>query len=228
MASITWSFAYNSGSVDYYYYTLNYTSSDVPYPSGSTNRRTSPASGYTSPSPLACGTTLTFSVNYFYRISGNNTEQSGSFDITGTAPSCPPPPPTYPPSWSDNTIGQFEVGSSYSDSVSATNMQFSGTYSVFSGSLPAGITFNNGAFSGTPTTAGSYDFTIRAQNSYGSITQQFTGTVYVSPSLGLAKIRVGTQWQAVTAVKVLDDDNETWLDGTVKYTTDGTNWSTSS
>ncbi|MAT44210.1 MAG: hypothetical protein CL609_17910 [Anaerolineaceae bacterium] len=53
------------------------------------------------------------------------------------------------------------------------------TYSVFSGSLPPGLTLgsNTGLLSGTPTTVGDYDFVIRATNSEGSVD---TGTIRIS------------------------------------------------
>jgi len=53
------------------------------------------------------------------------------------------------------------------------------TWSVASGSLPAGLGLNasTGAISGTPTTAGTSTFTIQASNSIGSNTQTFSLTV---------------------------------------------------
>jgi hypothetical protein len=89
--------------------------------------------------------------------------------------------PLYPPSWTDNTLGPFQDTVSYSDGVSATN---SATYSVSSGSLPAGINLNtgNGAVTGTPTTPGSYSFTLRASNGDGAIDQSFSGTVAAAPT----------------------------------------------
>jgi hypothetical protein len=230
MASIGWTYAYSSGYTDYYYYTISYSQSDVPYPSGSTNRTSTPASGYTG-GPLTCNTNLTFSVNYSYRVTGNPVTQTGSFDINGSAPSCPSPPPSYPPAWSDNTLGAFQVATSYSDAVSATNMNYSGSYSVSVGSLPDGISLNTstGALTGTPTTSGAYSFTLRASNAYGNVSQAFSGNVTVSDSYGKLKVMTSSsQSAAATNVKVLDSDGSTWLTATVKYTTDGTNWTTSS
>lgn len=56
------------------------------------------------------------------------------------------------------------------------------TYSVFSGQLPAGMSLTNGVISGTPTTAGSYTFTIRATNTIGTDDQVFADTVAAAPS----------------------------------------------
>jgi len=146
--------------------------------------------------------------------------------ISGTAPSAPPPPPTYPPSWSDNTLGGFQADVAYSDGVSATNMNYSGSYSVSSGSLPSGISLNSssGAVTGTPTTAGqSYSFTITAGNSYGSTSQAFSGTVAASPTAGKLRVWTGTTW-VVAPAKVWD--GSTWVSGSVKVW-NGTTWVTS-
>jgi beta-lactam-binding protein with PASTA domain len=94
-----------------------------------------------------------------------------------------------PPVWIDNVISNtFTVGTSYSDSVSATN---SPTYSISSGSLPAGISLNSssGAITGTPTTPQGYSFTIRAANGDGAVTVSYSGNtgsppVWVDQTLG--------------------------------------------
>lgn len=90
------------------------------------------------------------------------------------------PPPSYPPQWQDNALANFTAGNSYSDSVTASNMNYGGLYSIASGSLPSGISLNTstGAVTGTPTSAGqSYSFTIYATNSYGTASASFSGTV---------------------------------------------------
>lgn len=50
------------------------------------------------------------------------------------------------------------------------------TLAVTAGELPAGLTLdpNTGLVSGTPTTAGSYTFTVTATNQYGTDTQEYT------------------------------------------------------
>ena len=60
-------------------------------------------------------------------------------------------------------------GKVYNDAVSATGYPVP-TYSVTSGSLPAGLTLNQttGALTGTPTVTGIYNFTITAANSVGT------------------------------------------------------------
>jgi hypothetical protein len=56
------------------------------------------------------------------------------------------------------------------------------TWSVFSGSLPAGLSLSSsGVLSGTPTGTGSYSVTIRATNSSGTFDKAFSGTVLAAP-----------------------------------------------
>ena len=126
--------------------------------------------------------------------------------------------PTFPPVWSDNTLAAFTVGQSYSDAVTATNMSsYSGTYSMSSGALPAGISLNTstGAVTGTPTSPVSYSFTITATNTFGSISQSFSG----APAGGLA-VFDGTSWYR-GPVKVYD--GTTWKLGTVRIF-NGSSW----
>jgi len=152
----------------------------VTWTSGSTLRSSSPASGSTwGGATYNCGTFLTLTINCSERLT-NGTTNTFSFNISGTAPACP----TYPPAWTDNTLGGFQVDSVYSDAVAATNMSYSGSYSVSSGSLPAGISLNTstGAVTGTPTTAAAYSFTITASNTYGSTSASFSGTVAAAPT----------------------------------------------
>jgi acetylornithine deacetylase/succinyl-diaminopimelate desuccinylase-like protein len=54
--------------------------------------------------------------------------------------------------------------------VNVSNQIAPCTFSVVAGALPAGITLNasTGMLSGTPTTAGSYSFTVRATDIYGN------------------------------------------------------------
>lgn len=186
MASISFSYAYTSGNTDYYNYTATAGTGDFSYPSGSCDQTGASASG-----TVACGTFLTVSLTGKYHTAircgqSGFWSYTGSIDVSGTSPSCPPPPPpTYPPSWSDNSLAGFQAETAYSDGVSATNMSYSGSYSVSAGSLPSGISLNtsSGAVTGTPTTAfQTYSFTIQASNSYGTITTSFSGTVADSPT----------------------------------------------
>lgn len=72
------------------------------------------------------------------------------------------------------------------------------TFSVVTGSLPAGLSLNStsGLISGTPSAAGSYSFTIQAANAVGSDTQAFSGTVTssaVAPNITTTSLSSLTQ-----------------------------------
>lgn len=85
------------------------------------------------------------------------------------------------PIWVDQTlVSTVPANGPYSDAVSAQNAT---NFTVSSGSLPNGISINpsTGAITGTPTTAGSYDFTIEASNTGGSISKAFNITVEAAP-----------------------------------------------
>ena len=70
------------------------------------------------------------------------------------------------------------TGVAYSHTVTATGTGPI-TFAVSVGSLPPGVTLNatTGVISGTPTTAGSYSFSVRASNVAGSDVEAYTVTV---------------------------------------------------
>ncbi len=75
------------------------------------------------------------------------------------------------------TLPNGSVGTAYSQPLTATGGSGALQWSVSAGSLPAGITLNSttGLLSGTPTTAGSSNFTIRVQDASGaSATRAYT------------------------------------------------------
>ena len=57
------------------------------------------------------------------------------------------------------------AGDSYNQSISATGGLPPYAFTISSGSLPAGLSLSNGTISGTPTTAGTSNFTVQAQDS---------------------------------------------------------------
>lgn len=74
------------------------------------------------------------------------------------------------PSWTDSVLNSaIRVNVSYSDGVVAGSTVTN--YSVASGSLPSGLSLNasTGALTGTPTTAATYSFTLRATNAAGTV-----------------------------------------------------------
>ena len=77
------------------------------------------------------------------------------------------------------TLANGDVGTAYSQTVSATGGSGSYTFSQTGGTLPAGVTLSSGGvLSGTPTTAGSSTFTVTATDTLGgSASQHYTVTI---------------------------------------------------
>jgi len=161
------------------------------------------------------GTKSGYSFNGWYSSATGQTYNAGaSYTVNGTTTftaqwSLIGPGETYPPAWTDNTLAAFVAGKVYSDTVTASNMNYSGAYSVSSGSLPSGISLNTstGAITGTVTSALDYSFTITATNSYSSVQQAFSGSI-----AGGMKVYVDGQW--VKRVAMVYDNGE-WKPATV-------------
>jgi hypothetical protein len=86
------------------------------------------------------------------------------------------------------SAGKAYTGNPYSASLSVTGASGSVTYSIVSGSLPAGLTLNaaTGAITGTPTTAGSYTYTAKVTDSTGSSDTATCTIVVVGSPVNLA------------------------------------------
>ena len=85
---------------------------------------------------------------------------------------------------SQDVLPNPSLNQAYSQTISSSNSQGTVTYSVSSGSLPPGLTLNptTGLISGTPTTSGSYTFSITAKDDNGTVgyykdTNSYTLTV---------------------------------------------------
>ena len=165
----------------------------------------------------ATATGLAASTSYSYTITLRGTND-GSLKASNSGSATTSAAPTYPPSWTDNTLSSdVTAGIAYSDAVSSTNMAYNGSYTVTSGALPAGITLNpsTGAVTGTPSVVGPYSFTITASNTYGSTSASYSWTI----NGGLYTYKSGA-WAASPAYKY---DGSQWVTGTV-YKYDGSAW----
>ncbi len=91
----------------------------------------------------------------------------------------------YPPTITTTTLTDGRVGEPYSASLGAYGTAPI-TWSV-SGSLPAGLSLNGNTISGTPTTAGTSTFTVKAANDYGSDSKSLSITI------GAAALSITTQ-----------------------------------
>ena len=90
------------------------------------------------------------------------------------------------PSITTASLPNVTVNTAYSQTVMATG-DATVTWTITSGSLPVGLsgcqntTGNSCTISGTPTSAGSFGFTLRAANSIGSANQSYTVKVWAEP-----------------------------------------------
>jgi hypothetical protein len=74
--------------------------------------------------------------------------------------------PTTPLSITTTSLTSGTVGVSYATNLSATGGKTPYTWSIISGSLPSGLSLSTGGLiSGTPTTAGTYSFTVQVRDS---------------------------------------------------------------
>lgn len=99
---------------------------------------------------------------------GNDTQAySGTISASGVAPAI-----------TTTVLDTLQEGFSFSQTLARTGSTPM-TWGISAGTLPAGLTINSstGVISGTPTVNGAYDFTVQVTNSFGSDTQQFTGSI---------------------------------------------------
>jgi len=123
--------------------------------------------GVISGTPTAAGTS-----NFTVQVTSGAQSTSKSFDLTINA--VPPVDIT------TLSLSNATVGTAYSRTLTATGGLGAGTYSwtVSAGSLPAGLTLSAaGVISGTPTTAGTSNFTVQATSGGQSDTQALSLTV---------------------------------------------------
>ena len=74
------------------------------------------------------------------------------------------------------------VGMSYGPVNFAADSNMGAVTWSLNGTLPPGLTFIDGILSGTPTTAGTFDFTVEASNAVGTTTQNLSITIEAAPT----------------------------------------------
>lgn len=77
------------------------------------------------------------------------------------------------PSITTTTLPGGKAGDAYSQTLAATGTAPI-TWSIESGSLPAGLTLSGNTISGTPTAAGTFTFTVKASNAAGSDSRELS------------------------------------------------------
>jgi len=94
-----------------------------------------------------------------------------------------PPKDPEPPTITTTTLPGGTVGEAYNETLAADG-DTPITWGLESGTLPAGITiYTNGVISGTPTTEGTFDFTVRATNSVESVTKALSIVIAAAKSI---------------------------------------------
>jgi hypothetical protein len=92
-----------------------------------------------------------------------------AFTINAYSAPCKPQGGRKPPCIATTSLPQGTLGQSYSYQLVAYNGTGTLTWSLYSGSLPPGITLSStGRLSGTPATQGIYGFTVRVQDALGA------------------------------------------------------------
>jgi len=104
-------------------------------------------------------------------------------------------PVLVPPTINTSILPPGRVGVYYSQTLSATGTTPI-TWSIFSGSLPPGLNLNSaaGIISGTPTMAGTFNFSVRATNSAGSDTRTLRiviDPVFMPPTINISILPPG-------------------------------------
>lgn len=84
------------------------------------------------------------------------------------------------PAITTTTLSGGKVGEAYSQTLAATGTAPI-TWSIESGNLPAGLTLSGNTISGTPTTAGTFTFTVKAGNSVGNDTKKLSIVIQAAP-----------------------------------------------
>ena len=120
------------------------------------------------------------------------------------------------PSFTFSAPSSGVVGTAYSTTFTSTGGSGSNVWSVSAGSPPAGLTLNpsTGVLSGTPTTAGTADFTVRVTDIKGGFDTRAVSLVIVSVSLTASSpsVNLGTP---VTLTATVTPSDAT---GTVTFT----------
>jgi aqualysin 1 len=101
----------------------------------------------------------------------------GSNTVTFTANAGSSPPPL---SITTNSLPAGTAGQSYNQTLQATGGTGSYTWSILSGSLPAGLSLNGATISGPPSTAGTSNFTVQVTS--GAQTANKALSIVINPA----------------------------------------------
>ena len=91
------------------------------------------------------------------------------------------------------SLSSGEVGVAYSQTIGASSGTAPYTFSIASGSLPAGLTLSTaGTLSGTPAAGGSFAFTVQVKDANNATaTQSYTVSIAAAPGIGTTSLAGG-------------------------------------
>ena len=118
-----------------------------------------PNSGYTFVNWTEGGTQVSASASYTFTMGTTDRTLAANFDAAPIAPSI-----------ITDSLPGGTVGTVYSQTLAADGDRPI-TWTIDSGTLPDGLSLSGETISGTPATAGNFDFTVKAVNAAGSATQ---------------------------------------------------------
>jgi len=107
---------------------------------------------------------------------------------------------------STTSVPDSEVGVAYSQTLAATGGTIPYAWSIASGTLPdgLGLDFSTGLISGTPTTDGTFPFTIRVTDSGGgTATADLSITINTAPIISTTSVPHGWLWVGVAYSQTL-------------------------
>ena len=134
---------------------------------------------------------------------------TGGDKITGTV--------KYAPTITTESLPNGTVNKEYNQTLAATGSDTI-TWSIESGgTLPTGLSLNGstGAITGTPTAAGTYNFTVKAESSYGSDSKELSITISAATSVSVTGVTLNktstelTVGQSETLTAAVEPSNAT-------------------
>jgi large repetitive protein len=151
---------------------------------GGTPTSVAVASAPSNGTAIASGTSITYQPNagyagpdsFTYTASNlSGTSAPATVSITVSAPAIVLSPATLP---------NGTAGTAYSQTLTASGGTAPYTFSLVSGALPIGMSLSSaGAFSGTPSASGTFNFTVRAADSNGFTGDQAYTVIVTSPTI---------------------------------------------
>jgi large repetitive protein len=139
-----------------------------------------------------------------------NSQREFTINVSATGPAPPPPPPIIKPpppppvKITSSSVAGGEVDLAYAASLTATGGGSTRTWSLSGGALPPGLALSaEGRITGTPTAAGTYDFTVAVRSGTSTASQSLRITVIpglsVNPSPAVPAAEVRTEYKASVA-----------------------------